>query len=80
MTGYLDSTPTPGDAASIATPPAVPPLPTTVKVDFRGPLDFGFSAHGGSSEDCFAALIAATREFVAAGLVGPDARAESEAA
>lgn len=80
MTGYLDSTVSPGGAASIATSPAVPRVPTVVKTDVRGPLDFGFSAHGGSSEDCFAALIAATREFVAAGLIGPDARAESEAA
>lgn len=69
-----DSTPVLGGAPSAA------PLPTTVKVDIRGPLDFGLSAHGGSSEDCFAALIAATRELAAAaGLIG-DAVAEGEAA
>ncbi|MCE7937883.1 MAG: hypothetical protein DYG90_04650 [Chloroflexi bacterium CFX6] len=75
----VDSTPTPGDAASIATSPAVPRIPTVVKTDVRGPLDFGFSAHGGSSEDCFAALIAALRSTAAAGLIG-DAVAEGEAA
>lgn len=79
MTTY-DSTPVVGDAASIATSPAVPLIPTTVKVDIRGPLNFGLSAHGGSSEDAFAALIAATRDLRAAGLIGPDARTESEAA
>ncbi|MCE7938075.1 MAG: hypothetical protein DYG90_05640 [Chloroflexi bacterium CFX6] len=73
MTGYHDSTPVVGDAASVAPPP------TTVKVDIRGPLNFGLSAHGGSSEDAFAALIAATRELVAAGLIG-QATTESEAA
>lgn len=69
-----DSTPVPGSAPSAA------PLPTTVQVDIRGPLDFGLSAHGGSSEDCFAALIAATRELATGvGLIG-DAMAEGEAA
>lgn len=50
----------------------------TVAAEVHSPLSFGVSAHGGTWQDQAAAIIEAMRDLRAAGLIGPDARVESE--
>lgn len=72
MATYPNATPT----GPLPSKPAAP----TVAAYVHSPFSFGVSAHGGTWQDQAAAIIEAMRDLRAAGLIGPDARAESEAA
>lgn len=73
MATYPNATPT-------APSPSTQRAALTAAAEVHSPLSFGVSAHGGTWQDQAAAIIEAMRDLRAAGLIGPDARAESEAA
>lgn len=72
MTGYPNATPAAPSPSKRAAP--------TVATEVHSPLSFGVSAHGGTWQDQAAAIIETMRDLRAAGLIGPDARVDSEAA
>lgn len=72
MTNRNDATIRP-TAPSAATPVVVHPSPTRVAASVRGPLDFGVTATGGTSADCFAAIMGQLAAMRDAGIIGDGA-------